>query len=136
ISAKLTGSVRAVDPRTVLNAWRKAGGGPAADIDRDRLLSVGRALGASRVLEGSIVQTPQGELTISGSIIPVLSPERGVTASVKGQPMAIASLVDTLAAKLLVLSAGGGERAAAALAGIPFDALQAYLAGQVAYRAG
>src|SRR6185436_15914778 len=84
LAAKLTGSVRAVDPRTVLIAWRKAGGSSANDIDRERLLSVGRALGAARVLEGSIVQTPQGELTISGAIVPVQHPERAVQTRVEG----------------------------------------------------
>jgi serine/threonine-protein kinase len=59
-----------------------------------------------------------------------------VRAQVTGDVSALAVLVDSLVAKLLVLGAGGDEQQAILLAGTSFPALQAYLAGQRDYRAG
>ena len=135
VAAKLTGTIRTADTRTVLTAWRHAGGSETADIDEKAALSSMRAIGAGRVLQGEILQTGAA-LQIHGTLIDVSAPDRRVSATVSGAPTAIAALVDTLAAKLLALSAGEGEQNAATLASIPLPALEAYLQGQRAYRRG
>ena len=135
IGAKLTGTIRAADTRTVLAAWRRAGGSETADIDEAEALRFVRGLGAGRMLEGAILQTGAA-LRISGTLIDAGAPGDRATATVTGAPPAIASLVDTLVAKLLALSAGEGERTAATLASIPLPALEAFLEGQRDYRRG
>ena len=135
IAAKLTGSIRTADTRTVLSAWRRAGGTDVADIDESRALSAMRGIGAGRVLQGEILQTGP-TLQIHGTLIDVGAPAHRVSAAVSGGPSAIASLVDTLTAKLLALSAGERQQTAATLASIPFPALEAFIEGQRDYRRG
>ena len=135
VTAKLTGSIRTADTRTVLTAWRHAGGSESTDIDEKSALSSMRAVGAGRVLQGEILQTGP-VLQIHGTLIDVNAPDHRVSATVSGAPAALAALVDTLAAKLLALSAGEGEQSAATLASIPLPGLQAFLDGQRVYRQG
>jgi eukaryotic-like serine/threonine-protein kinase len=135
VGMKLTGSLRPVDPRAVLAAWRKAGGSETNDPERRHLVTIARELGAARVLEGTVLHTPQG-LEVSGTLFDVRRPESGVTTRVSGAPTAITSLVDTLVAKLLVLDAGEKEAVAMTLAQIPWPAVQQFLLGQAAYRRG
>jgi eukaryotic-like serine/threonine-protein kinase len=136
IGMKLTGSLRPVDQRAVLTAWRSAGGDETHEPDRRQMLGIARNLGAARLLEGTVLQTPQGTLEISGSLLDVRNPDRVSTARVAGAPVAVAALVDTLVAKLLILDAGEREANAATLAAIPWPAVQQFLIGQAAYRAG
>ena len=135
VAAKLTGAVRAIDTRTMLAAWHRAGGTVTADPDRSTRIAVARSLGAGRFLEGDVVQAG-ATLTISGALVDVAAPEHPYQASVAGPTTAVAALVDTLIARLIALGAGVREQDVGSLAGIPLPALQAYLAGQEAYRAG
>ena len=135
VAAKLTGAIRAIDTRSLLAAWHLAGGSESNDPVESRALEMARSLGAGRLLEGDIVQAGP-MLTMSGSLIDVNAPNRKYQASVSGAPAAVAALVDTMIAKLLALGAGEAERNVGSLSGIPLPALQAYLAGQEAYRAG
>jgi serine/threonine-protein kinase len=133
ITAKLTGATRTVDSRTLLGAWRRRGGTANADLSEAKAVDLAKELGAGRVLQGEIVQTGD-TLTVTGSLIDATAPQKPATTSVRGSSSAIAALVDTMVGKLLVL--GAGERRPEALASIPLPALQAYLEGQDAYRAG
>ena len=109
IAAKLVGSPRTVDQRTVLAAWRRAGGGQ--DIDRATAARMAASLGAGGLIEGDIVGS-SSDMTVT------------------------ASLVDSVIAKLLVINAGENSQRVASLASTPIAALEAYLAGQADYRAG
>jgi serine/threonine-protein kinase len=135
ISAKLTGSIRAVDARAVLKAWRHAGGSTGSDIDRASLIAIGRDLGAGRLLDGSVVEAKPGELTITGTLVDIARPDRAIAVRTQGAAHSVAALVDTLVAKLLVLSYVGPD-ATTTLAETPFAALEAFLSGQAAFRAG
>ena len=59
LAAKLTGEggPRAVDPRTLFSAWRRAVDSPDDDLPTERALEVARTLGAGQVLLGSVVGT-------------------------------------------------------------------------------
>jgi serine/threonine-protein kinase len=133
ISAKLTGATRTVDSRTLLGAWRRRGGTASTDLSEARAVDLAKELGAGQVLQGEIVQTGD-TLTVTGSLIDASAVRKPATTSVRGSTSAIAALVDTMVGKLLVL--GAGERRPDALASIPLPALQAFLEGQDAYRAG
>ena len=135
LSAKLSGDIHAVDPRTMLHAWRSVGGGDQTDLPQDRALEVSRKLGAGRLLQGEIVGSPQ-RLVISATLVASPSGAARATARVTGEQSALALLVDSLTAQLFVLESGATETQARRLAGIPFPALQAYLAGQALYRRG
>ena len=135
VAAKLTGDKRAVDPRTVLAAWRRGGGSETVDLTEQQGLAVARSLHSARVLQGEIVGNA-GQLVISGTLLDAARGTPRARARVQGDARALAALVDSLVARLLVIESGGTEQQAVLLAGIPFSALQSYLAGQRAYRAG
>jgi serine/threonine-protein kinase len=135
VAAKLAGSIRAVDARTLLNSWRNMGGSETNDLPNDRALTLSANLGAGRLLQGEIVGTPE-HVVINASLAATRNGETRATASVTGAQSQLALLVDSLVAELLVRESGGSEKQARQLAGIPFPALQAYLAGQSLYRRG
>jgi len=135
ISAKLSGTTHAIDPRTVLNGWRRRGGSETTDLTREQSLGLATSLGAGRLLEGEIVGTPD-RLVISATLVAAPGGAARATARVVGTQQALPVLVDSLMAMLLVREAGESDVQARSLAGIPFDAIQAYLAGQSAYRRG
>jgi serine/threonine-protein kinase len=133
VAAKLTGRVHALDVRTVLGAWRRAGG-EQQELPRDAAILLGRQLGAGAVLEGSVVAAGK-DVTLSGTLIPVVE-GRDHHATVRGPADSLPSLLDALVGRLLVLDAGASGERVSPLAGVPLDALQRYLAGRAAERAG
>ena len=133
VAAKLTGRVHALDVRTVLGAWRRAGG-EKQELPRDAAILLGRQLGAGAVLEGSVVAAGK-DVTLNGTLIPVVE-GRDHHATVRGPADSLPSLLDALVGRLLVLDGGAGRERVSPLAGVPLDALQRYLAGRAAERAG
>ena len=57
LAAKLTGTggLRAAEPRTVLSAWRHAGGAADRELAEGDALGLSRSLGAGRLIQGSVV---------------------------------------------------------------------------------
>jgi serine/threonine-protein kinase len=136
IAAKLVRSPRAVDQRAVLAAWRRAGGGPGQDLDHATTARLAATLGAGRVIEGTVLGGGD-TLTVNATIFGTPNAaDRGHTATARGAASQIAALVDSVVSGLLVLDAGESEQRLAVLASTPMPALEAYLAGQAAYRAG
>jgi len=135
ISAKLSGAVHAVDSRTTLSAWRKHGGAETSDLTRQDALALASELGAGRLLEGEIVGSPD-HLVVSATLVSAPGGQVRASARATGTHQALASLVDSVMAEVLVQEAGASDVQARRLAGIPFDALQAYLTGQALYRKG
>jgi serine/threonine-protein kinase len=135
ISAKLSGNMRAIDPRTLLGAWRKRGGTDATDLVQTDALALSTQLGAGRLLQGQIVGTPE-HVVISATLVAAPSGRARATASVTGAQSQLALLVDSLVAELFVQEAGTSELQSRQLAGIPFGALQAYLTAESFYRKG
>ncbi|MBI3981931.1 MAG: protein kinase [Gemmatimonadetes bacterium] len=136
LAAKLTGEggPRAVDPRTALAAWRRAGGSTENDLTQDEAVQVARGLRSGRVLLGEIVGTGQ-RLVINASLVPVTGLARPERTSIEGSPDSLLPLVDHLAARLLALDAGEGQRLDVATS-TSLPALRAYLDGRAAYRRG
>ncbi|MGH7720657.1 MAG: serine/threonine-protein kinase, partial [Gemmatimonadaceae bacterium] len=72
LAAKLNGEggPRAVDPRTVLSAWRSAGATAGADVPQRAMLRTAAGLGAGQLLLGGVVGAP-GRLVITASLLSV-----------------------------------------------------------------
>ena len=92
-------------------------------------------LGAGRMIEGDIVGNASA-LTVSAALVSAPNGAERGRASAKGEASQLAVLVDSVIAKLLAINAGENEQRVASLANTPLAALEAYLVGQVSYRAG
>ena len=135
LAAKLTGEggLRAVDPRTVFDAWRRMSG-VEGDATPDATASLARRLGAGNVLLGEVVGT-SANLVVNATVLNA----RGAVvsrASAEGAHDDLSGLVDHLVARILTLSAGEEPQRLAALTSTSLPALKAYLEGQTAYRSG
>jgi serine/threonine protein kinase len=126
---------RTVEPRTMLAAWRRAAKNDSDDLPEDQSREIARAVGAGRVLLGSIVTTPT-ELTLNGTLVRVGDGSILARESVSSTPDSIAVLVNRLTAALLIGEAGEDRDRRAGLAAAPLEALQDYLAGRKAARHG
>lgn len=136
LAAKLTGEggFRSVDPRTVIAAWRKAGGSETRDLTEPASLEAASQIGARYALNGSVVATP-GQLELTARLVAVGGKSDTVNATVVGPPDSLHVLIDQLGAKLLAIGAGAGDRLDA-LTSSKLPALRTYLEGQAAYRRG
>ena len=137
MQAKLTGEggPRAADTRSVLAAVRDAGGGDAEDLSEDAAAAVARKVGAGRVLQGSIVGSPD-HLVMNASLVAVPGGKTLTQTSVAGPKDSLFVLIDRLTAQLLALGAGASAAQLSALTTTSLDALRAYLDGVAAYRRG
>jgi serine/threonine-protein kinase len=137
LAAKLSGVVgpRAADPRLVLAAWRAAGSGQALDLTPEDARLVSERLGAERLILGSVVGRAD-HLVISASLHTVKGDGERARASVEGPADSLPALVDHLAAQLLLGDSREPLPRLQELASRSFPALQAFLAGRRAYRAG
>ncbi|HJU65659.1 MAG TPA: hypothetical protein VJ596_08275, partial [Gemmatimonadaceae bacterium] len=137
LGAKLTGEggPRAMDPRTVLSAWRREGGSDREDVAQESMLRAAAGLGAGQLLLGGVVGSP-GRLVISASVLSVPSGAVRAQASVEGPQDSLPSLVDRLTAQLLAIGAGEQGHRLSKLTSTSLPALRAYLDGQAAYRRG
>lgn len=123
---------RSVDPGAVLSAWRNAGLSATSNVGRDTVVRIATKLGAERVIIGSVVGTPS-QLIVSATLLRVPSGAVAGEATIEGSADSIASIVDRLAAKLLVAEAGEDERLAVQTTN-SLPALRAFLAGQAEFR--
>ena len=137
MQAKLTGEggPRAADARSVLAAVRDAGGGDAQDLSEEASAAVATKVGAGRVLQGSIVGSPD-HLVMSASLVAVPGGKTITQTSVAGPKDSLFVLIDRLTAQLLALGAGASSAQLSALTTTNLDALRAYLDGVAAYRRG
>src|SRR3989454_179654 len=137
LGAKLTGEdgVRAADTRTVLSAWRRAGGTDREDLAADGARSVARRVGAGKLVLGEVVSTPN-RLILSAAIVASSSGRSTPQASVDGPPHSLLTLGERLVRQLLATegASGGGGPGARSPASLP--ALQAYLRGRAPYPRG
>ncbi|AHG89400.1 transcriptional activator domain-containing protein [Gemmatirosa kalamazoonensis] len=125
-------AARSVDAGAVLGAWQTAGLGRSGDVPRDTVVKLASRLGAERVVIGSVVGT-RNHVVISATVVGVATGAVVGQASVEGPADSVTTLVDRLAARLLVEEAGEdvsvADRTTASL-----PALRAFLAGQAAFR--
>jgi hypothetical protein len=135
VHAKLTGGVRAVDQRTVLSEWRRAGGTESADVPESEALAMSRRLRAGLLLQGDIVGSADA-LTLSATLKDSRDGSLRAAATVRGPLSSAAVLVDSLVGTLFVQHSGYSGQQARALAGISWAALEPFLIGQRLYRRG
>ncbi len=127
-------SDRSVDAGTVLAAWRAAGLGASSNDPRSAIAQLAAGLGAERVVTGSVVGT-QRRIVLTAAVTDAITGRPMGQASVEGVADSITSLVDRLAARLLVLDAGE-EASLATRTSESLPALRAFLDGQAAFRTG
>jgi TolB-like protein len=125
---------RSVDAGAVLAAWRAAGLGGTSDEPRSTIARLAAGLGAERVVTGSVVGT-QSRIVLTAGVTDAATGRLMGQASVEGAADSITSLVDRLAARLLVLDAGE-EASLATRTSESLPALRAFLDGQAAFRRG
>ena len=138
ISAKLTGAggVRAVEPGLVLRSWHAAPAGLLSwGPDPKEFQPVARRVGASMFVEGNVVAARE-RLHIRAKLVQVRDSALRAEMAVDGPPDSLTSLVDRLVAQLLLGDRGETGPRLASLTSTSLPALQAYLAGQEAYRRG
>jgi eukaryotic-like serine/threonine-protein kinase len=135
LAATLTGEggLRAVDPRTVHNAWLRMTG-TETDLEPDSARALARRLRAGRVLLGEVVGTPE-RIVVNTTLLDV-GGRTVARAGIQGPAASLTDMVDTLAARLLSLSAGVEPGRVATLTTTSLPALRAYLEGQAFYRRG
>ncbi len=137
LQAKLTGEggPRAADARSVLAAFRDAGGTDENDVADDHVHAIARKVGAARVLQGSIVGPPE-HVVLSASLLEIPGARSLAQTTVEGPKDSLFSMVDRLAAQLLALGAGATSQQLGSLTTTSLDALRAYLDGVAAMRRG
>ena len=136
LAAKLTGAggLRAAEPRTVLSAWRRAGGAADRELAETEAFTLSRNLGAGRLIQGSLVGTNR-RLTLSAALLNVSKGSAVTQATVDGPEDSLPVLLDRLTAQLLTAQAGSAGIETGGLS-TSLPALQAYLDGVAAYRRG
>jgi tetratricopeptide (TPR) repeat protein len=136
LAALLTGEggPRAADIRTLMSAWRRAGGDSTTDVAQDAAISVARQIGAGHALFGAVVGS-EARVSLSATLVRVPDGAEQARATAEGPVDSLPALVDRLASQLLVQGAHLGAREAS-LKTTSFEAIRAYLAGRAAYRTG
>jgi TolB-like protein len=125
--------MRALDPRTVLAAWRREVP-VGTDPSQDDALRLATRLGSGRIVLGEVVGTRAG-VSIGARLIGATG-EAEAEASVQGPADSLYVLVDRLTSQLLARSAGEPSRRLVELTSTSLPAVRAYLEGRVAYRRG
>ncbi|HEX8943350.1 MAG TPA: serine/threonine-protein kinase [Gemmatimonadaceae bacterium] len=135
LAAELTGEggPRAVNPRSVLVAWKRQTSGEP-DLSEEQALRLAAGLGSGRLLLGDVVGTPS-RIVINARLLEAPGGKVVAQESVEGPPDSLASRVDALAAKLLSVSAGQRERLAS-LTTASLPALREYLDAKALFRHG
>ena len=136
LSARLAddSAARSVDAGAVLGAWRSAGLSPTMDVPRASVVALATRLGAKRVVVGSVVGTA-ARMVLTATVLTLPSGAVSGQAAVTGPADSISSLLDRLAARLLVSEAGQDEDLSHHVSR-SLPALRAYLAGQASFRRG
>jgi len=125
-------AARSVDAGGVLTAWHATGLADAATVPRDTVVDLAKRLGAERVVIGSVVGSAM-RLAITAAVYAVPSGAARGEATVSGPVDSLTTLIDRLAARLLVADAGEDERLAT-YTSESLPALRAFLSGQAAFR--
>jgi DNA-binding SARP family transcriptional activator/tetratricopeptide (TPR) repeat protein len=134
LSARLADdtAARSVDAGGVLAAWRASGLASTPSVTRSAVVNLAARLGAERAVVGSVVGSPR-QLSITATVYAVPSGVSRGEATVSGPADSLTTLVDRLAARLLVAEAGEDERLAN-YTSKSLPALRAFLEAQAAFR--
>lgn len=135
LSTNLTGEggLRAIDPATVMDGWRHAGGDGTRDVIGTNALGLAGRMGAERLVLGDVVGTPS-RMIVSASLLRVPTGDVVARATVEGPADSLLRVADQLTARLLVFEADEG-RPLGSLMSASLPSLRAYLDGRVHFRA-
>ncbi len=127
LTTKLGGTiaVRPVDSRTLLNAWRRAGGS-AGDSEAGQAMA--RTVGAGQLVQGEIASSG-ARLTLSTTLSRVADGKETDRMIVEGETDSLVPLIDHMATRLLARAAGEPEERLPALAVARPTELRNYLDG-------
>ena len=129
IAAKLSGEdLRALDPRMMLDAWRRAGGSETNELSREASIDLARQLKAGKALLGDVVGTPN-RIVLNVSLVDVSKGSQITRLSVEGPPDSLSSLVNQISAQLMTQTSGEAATRMANLSSTSLPALRAYLDG-------
>jgi tetratricopeptide (TPR) repeat protein len=132
-----TGEFRSSDPRTVLNRWGQAASDPNELPEPEKAAEVAGALGASRVILGSLIRIPPNGVRLSADLYSVRWRRKEASAVVEGREDEITTLVDRLTVDLLKSVWEGDaipEFRVSAMTTASIPALRSYLEGEQAFR--
>jgi hypothetical protein len=122
-----------VDSRTLLARWRRAGGG--RELTDDQALTLAQALGASRVMVGELVRTPE-RTTIRGRLLRVpggtVAGEHTESAAAELDEL---GLIDRWVSRIFFATAGEGTARLANLSDSA-EAVKAFLTARAAHDRG
>ena len=136
IAAKLSGEdLRALEPRTMLDAWRRAGGTETNDLSREASLDLARQLKAGKALLGDVVGTPN-RLVLTVSLLGVARGDQIARVTVEGPPDSLSALVNQISTQLMTRTSGEAAGRMTNLSSTSLPALRAYLDGQARLRRG
>lgn len=137
LAAKLTGDAgpRALEPRTLLSALRRAGHSSESSMTVEDAASFARGLGANQVLLGELISVPP-QLVLSARLVDVSDRAAVGRASVEGPSDGLTTLTDQLAARLLLVHSGEGDETLESLTTWSLPALRLYLQGRALQRQG
>jgi len=137
LAATLTGEggLRATDPRTVASVWPHRANDGLYDLADRAALEAARAIGGASLLLGSVVGHSE-QLTLTGTLLDARRGALRAQVSVRGRLDSLPMLVDALAARLLSQGAGEPPLRLPSLTSRSLPALEAYLDGRRAFRAG
>ncbi len=128
------GGLRTTEPTSVVSAWRRVAGSGSTEVPADAVLGIARGLGAGRLVEGSVVGTPE-HLTITASLLTLPGGRSTAHASAAGPVDSLPVLVDRLAARLLTF-VEGVDISRLSMTSSSLPAIRAFLAGRAAFRKG
>jgi serine/threonine-protein kinase len=136
LASRLSGTeaLRPVEARELLRARRRIGGS-GGDLTESQALDLAGRVGAGQLIEGEIVGSG-ARFTITSALLDVTSRRTLAQESVEGTADSLAPMLDRLAARMLAIGGGQGQRRLASLAGTPLPALRAYLNGEAQDRRG
>jgi TolB-like protein len=127
--------LRAVDPRSLLSAWRRSVGDETRDLTPAAGRRLAANLGAGRLLLGEVASAP-GQLALNVSLLDVGTGNLVASAAASGPPDSLLVLLERLAVQLEARQAGESEDRLPRLTSTSIAAVRAYLTGRTAYRQG
>ena len=138
LQAKLTGEggPRAADARSVLAAFRDAGGTDENDVAEDGLASIANKVGAGARGAGEHRRSAGSRRARRPRCSRCPGARSMAQTTVEGPKDSLFVMVDRLAAQLLALGAGASQQQLSSLTTTSLDALRAYLDGVSAMRRG
>ena len=126
---------RVAPPRNIFSVLTKLGHKETDNLRDEEALEVGERAGVGLVLRGSVVGNSK-RIEIVASLLSVPDGELRAQVHAAGDADSAQALADTIAAELLLRTAGEEEQRLPSLKRVPMEALRAYIDGQAEVRYG